>query len=214
MRHKYPRVEPEPVKSESEPHPYAATVAALGLLIFAAIFFPYIIGKYCLGEESFGWPVAKGKLVSFNTDKISGRAGVQYSIRASYEYAVEEKVYQGMRWSIGPQRIWESEFNFVSAKYHPGSPCDVHYQPADPSCAVLRPGGHMGMDAILLIGIATTAALSLMIAKARRFALADGTATIGAVVRRIESRAGWERVTIEAQVSEAGFRRAERQQEI
>ena len=100
-----------------------------------------------------GWPVVTGKIVERGvgpaTTTGGSRAGRYVEPRVTYTYTVEGKHFTGHRIALGANAYDEDKARQV-ANDLPDS-VEVHYNPNDPSDAVLQPSA-IGMSILLLIG--------------------------------------------------------------
>lgn len=123
-------------------------------LVFLALFFSmgfavflYSLWSFNLARQSLAWPVAMGRILKDEcrvaVDRASDRLTLyQYTVSAT-EYT-SEREYFGIRFAIPD----------CSAGYVTGSMAAVHYNPADPAQAVLKPGYYRSAAFGLFAGLA------------------------------------------------------------
>jgi len=119
-------------------------------------------------NESNEWPVVDGNvqnvLVRWTTsssDGDSANPNREYHYEVTYEYIVNDQVYTADRYSLGSgsnaaDRSYNEEEQARSAAfaaYQPAQSVPVHYDPADPSSAVLSPGANWGTYVPLIMGL-------------------------------------------------------------
>jgi len=98
------------------------------------------------------WPVAAGVVVFSGTEaKSSLGDGPATYAKVRYEYEVEGRKYSSERISIGQYGTGGGgHAKAEAAKYPVGAIVKVFYDPADPSQAVLEPGGALFLAIFLL----------------------------------------------------------------
>jgi Protein of unknown function (DUF3592) len=110
-------------------------------------------------RQSLDWPSTSGEIVhaeveehvSVNRDKDGKRTStdITYASNVVYEFRVAAQNYQGHRVRFD----WETtraEAEATVAKYRVGTNMSVYYDPADPSNAVLEPGGDVFTFEVLI----------------------------------------------------------------
>jgi hypothetical protein len=124
-----------------------------GLLLLAAgAAGAYFFGRPVLQTwKSRRWPKVEGTVTGTTVDELPPRIGGgqrTYQLRIRYRYAVGGKSYDGQRFSFtsaGPAHKM-NQFIVEDRKNYPnGKRLDVHYDPGDPSNAVIDtsiPGWH------------------------------------------------------------------------
>jgi hypothetical protein len=103
-------------------------------------------------RKASGWPVVTGRIVERSvgpsTTTGASRPGRYFEPRVTYDYTVAGKSYQGHRIGIATQAYDEDKARKVASEL-PDS-VEVHYNPADPSDALLQPSS-AGMGLLVLI---------------------------------------------------------------
>ncbi len=90
------------------------------------------------------WPTVPGTILSSGLqekrhyDSDTHRTSVTYEPQVQYEYSLMGTVYQGSSLSFGKASYNYSTANKKIAPYPQGASVTVHYDPADPSKAVLE----------------------------------------------------------------------------
>ena len=107
------------------------------------------------------WPVAAGTVlnssVQTHTRRNSrGQTTRSYEPRVSYQYQVGGQTFTGERLGFGNASYGQGKADKKIALYPQGAPVSVHYDPADPSKAVLETkaaGGasYLALGIILLV---------------------------------------------------------------
>ena len=114
-----------------------------------------------------GWPVATGKITERTTgpSTTSGasRPGRYFEPRVTYTYTVDGKPYQGHRIGLTTDGYDQDKAQRVADDL-PAS-VDVHYNPRDPSDALLQPGSTSSGILLLILG-----ALGLLVGAAMLYA--------------------------------------------
>ncbi|MEO7734158.1 MAG: DUF3592 domain-containing protein [Kofleriaceae bacterium] len=99
-----------------------------------------------------GWPVVTGKIVERGvgpaTTTGASRAGRYVEPRVTYTYTVERKHFTGHRIALAANAYDEDKARRVANEL-PES-VEVHYNPSDPSDALLQPSA-IGMSIFILI---------------------------------------------------------------
>ncbi|MEJ2551077.1 MAG: DUF3592 domain-containing protein [Anaerolineales bacterium] len=136
-------------------------------LVFTAIgLFALVRGvvHYRTGKASAAWPAVEGRVadatveVSVSTDS-DGMTSRQYTPHVVYTYSIGGQQYSsdqvniGSKWHYPTRARAEAKLN-----YQTGQRVNVHYNPENPSQAVLEPGSTRGAWGTLLIGIVFSAA--------------------------------------------------------
>jgi Protein of unknown function (DUF3592) len=106
---------------------------------FAAIFYCWGKWNIALGHASKAWPTASAIVTSSDVaERDIYRRGICYRLEVEYDYKVKDFKYKCDRLQFG--NTWLDDENFVrnlAKKYHRGAKVAVHYNPSDPSSAVL-----------------------------------------------------------------------------
>lgn len=99
-----------------------------------------------------GWPVVTGKIVERGvgpaTTTGASRAGRYVEPRVTYTYTVDGKHFAGHRIALAANAYDEDQARQVANEL-PDS-VEVHYNPSDPSDALLQPSA-IGMSILILI---------------------------------------------------------------
>ena len=99
-----------------------------------------------------GWPVVTGKItertVGPSTTSGASRPGRYFEPRVTYSYTVDGKPYSGHRIALTTNAYDEDKARSVANEL-PES-VEVHYNPRDPSDAVLQPSS-IGLSIFILI---------------------------------------------------------------
>ena len=124
------------------------------------------IGVLCLylgamkakeGWEARRWPTAKGRIIVSKVDEFRTGRGIRVArlcLDIDYLYMVKGVIYEGHRVNVG----WacfgsESSVKRALKRYPVGKEVEVHYDPRDPSRALLEPG--LDWSVLFLWGIAS-----------------------------------------------------------
>jgi len=106
---------------------------------FAALFYCWGEWDVALGHASESWPTATAIVESSRVaERDVYRRGMCYRLEVEYEYKVQDAEYKCDRLQFG--NTWLDDEGFVrnlAKKYHPGAKVEAHYNPDDPSSAVL-----------------------------------------------------------------------------
>lgn len=137
-------------------------VLGMPLIVFG-IYYLYI------GNETLSWSSVQGSVVKtdVNTDysrqKTSGatfNTYVYYSVSVTYRYEVDGQRYSSSRYSFGEGDAASWRFRERSdaeaeaaSRFPAGAVVTVHYDPENPTEAVLKPGWNWGTLTPLLIGL-------------------------------------------------------------
>jgi hypothetical protein len=144
---------------------YAAFI--IGGLIFIGV----AINQYMKAKKAEKtWLTAPG--VVLNSDikvhrsrNSKGQTTTNYELQVSYQYQVKDQTYNGDRLGFGSGNYGKSKANKKIALYPQGAQVTVHYDPADPSKAVLETkatnAGNFLTLGILLIGMGVVAFIVL-----------------------------------------------------
>jgi hypothetical protein len=104
-----------------------------------------------LALATLKWPTVEGRVLrSFAKD--TGGESPSWEVVIEYEYVVGGLPYRSRKLRYGLNRLMMKDWaQAVAAKRRPGDSVSVWYDPAKPSRAVLRPGGHVGLTIALII---------------------------------------------------------------
>lgn len=102
-------------------------------------------------RKARSWPVVTGKVVERtvgpSTTTGASRPGRYFEPRVTYDYTVDGKPYQGHRIGVATEAYDEAQARRVVDELPDA--VEVHYNPGDPSDAVLRPSS-IGMSILIL----------------------------------------------------------------
>jgi hypothetical protein len=105
------------------------------------------VGDAVSGWSSRNWPKTRGTVVrAWVQEWESDRGGRSYSLSATYKFEVNGKRYEGDRVRFSNQlqagdfRRGEEELAKIATT---GKPCDVYYDPSDPTRSCLVPGASL-----------------------------------------------------------------------
>lgn len=134
-----------------------------GLLSVFGLYFLFI------ANESLSWPSVEGSVVQTEVrrdTRSKGSSGatlntyVEYYVSVNYTYDVEGNPYFASRYSLGQgdrvSRRYKERSDAeaeAASRFPEGTTVTVHYDPKQPTEAVLAPGWNWGTFAPLLIGI-------------------------------------------------------------
>ena len=113
------------------------------LLFFVILIIICVTGIYYAlrNIDAANWPVAQGKIISSKSMlRSDSDEDTFYEIVATYNYRVEDRVYQGERIRFGGKRAssyWGAN-DIVQNQYFPGASVEVYVNPLDPTDAVLE----------------------------------------------------------------------------
>ncbi len=133
---------------EPKPRRRLGPISILICLVFAALFGVWNVGAvkiYRKAVQSEKWVRTTATVTELEVQSdYTKRRGTTYKIHCRYVYEVNGAEYVGSTIKISPFRNkvdYPSErVDWISERYPVGSKCDVWYNPADPSDAVLEPG--------------------------------------------------------------------------
>ncbi|HTR88107.1 MAG TPA: DUF3592 domain-containing protein [Reyranella sp.] len=97
-------------------------------------------------QASQSWPTAPARIRTSDFLWVTGGyANSYYRARARYTYRVGGTDYEGDRVFFGPRRISDARVvDQVAPKYPPDASAIVHYDPEDPTVAVLETAADLG----------------------------------------------------------------------
>jgi Protein of unknown function (DUF3592) len=118
--------------------PLVVLTSAMGAAVLAFFF----AGRR-ISREAAGWPVTPGTVVISSTETLrqinQGRASISYAPVVEFSYQVHGRDYRSRQITLGANLAGTQSFaEQTAARYPQGSAVDVHYDPANPSNAVLR----------------------------------------------------------------------------
>lgn len=118
-------------------------VVVTGLMACVALFF-VVMGalEWKRAAASQSWPTASGVITESRVVESSSgrRRGRSYTAKVEYAFQVDGQDVKGTRISYRLQPSGQSGASERVAQYPLGAPVTVHYDPADPSQAVLEVG--------------------------------------------------------------------------
>jgi hypothetical protein len=122
-----------------------------GLGVGGSLFFP--LSAFCYAQRRWNlararasrrWPTVRGLVQADTVERRENSFGVFYKLALSYRYEVDGISYQGDRVQFGPARVTAGELiESLATRYPPGAEVDVHYDPNDPSTAVIETSDEM-----------------------------------------------------------------------
>lgn len=137
------------------------------MVVFLGLF--YVLGFGILGHalwlawrstEAAGWPTAPGTLVKLALQTDPGDADPQtgtsptYHIDVAYSYAVAGHTYEGSQLALGYTGSANLDSQTaIQRKLEEAASVLVHYNPADPSSAVLSFGLHRSIRCELVFAL-------------------------------------------------------------
>lgn len=105
----------------------------------------YGLGERSLANDSKTWPITAGIVIAAEIDMSAGRYSAHYQPHVTYVYTVNGESYAGHVPRAGGYSFGsETVADYLLAQYPVGSTVSVHYDPDEPSRAVLEPGGDAG----------------------------------------------------------------------
>lgn len=132
---------------------------AVGFLLTFGLFWTAITGVfdvfigYTLWRQvrAESWPTVSGVVTKSEVESHSDSDGTTYSAEISFRYQVNGQANESDTWRFGAGSSSDSsEARGVVRRYPVGQPVTVHYDPNDPSSAVLEVGVQ-GSDLFLLL---------------------------------------------------------------
>jgi hypothetical protein len=139
----------------------------LGLFVAGGAYLLYLgLRNVWWSWASLSWPAANGTVSESRTEQRTSRdseSGVRSSMheaRLAFTFSAHGRQYLTGRLYFGQAggSSDSSEAELLRLRYPPGSPVRIHYNPADPSRAVVKPGFHA--DVLWLPGAGLVFALS------------------------------------------------------
>jgi len=118
--------------------PLIVLTSAMGAVVLAFFFAGRLIAK-----EAVGWPVTGGTVVISSTESVhqteQGREVISYAPVVEFTYQVHGREYRSRQITLGARLTGTRSFaEQIAARYPQGSSVEVHYDPANPSNAVLQ----------------------------------------------------------------------------
>lgn len=136
-----------------------------GLVVFGLVFagvgyalaFHWGVPLLEKARASETWPVTSGVIETATVvSSTDGDGDTMYEADIVYRYAVLGREYRGADVEVGGQVRSSSRKHAlrVANRYQPGDAVIVHYNPGDPTDAILEPGGTPGGHLVFWIGLA------------------------------------------------------------
>ena len=118
--------------------PLVVLTSAMGAVVLLFFFAGRRVAK-----EAAGWPVTRGTVVISSTESLhqmqQGRDVISYAPVVEFSYQVNGRDYRSRQITLGARLAGTRSFaEQIAARYPQGSPVEVHYEPANPSNAVLQ----------------------------------------------------------------------------
>lgn len=108
------------------------------------------------------WPTVPGSVMSSEvtiqrSHNSKGHTTINYLPKVTYEYQISGQKYNGDSIGFGTATFGKQKADNIVAAYPQGSQVNIHYNPTDPSNAVLEPksvgGGYLIVLGIIMIAI-------------------------------------------------------------
>jgi|SRR5579862_6309232 hypothetical protein len=125
-----------------------------GLGILGPMFFP--LGAFFYAQSRWNvararasrrWPTVPGTVLADEVERRQGPFLMFYKLMLRYRYEVGGNSYEGDRIQFGPARVTAKQLiEMLAEKYPPGAQVNVHYDPNDPSTAVLETSEEMAQQ--------------------------------------------------------------------
>lgn len=103
------------------------------------------------GSLAGGWPTEKGEIISSSADQTGETH--KYRFNVAYEYEVDGKIYTSSRYTTADKLLPREEAERLASRNRPGKPVVVHYDPRNPSNAVLEQSFPTWTVPLLVVGI-------------------------------------------------------------
>jgi hypothetical protein len=134
------------------------TLAGLLFLSLGVVYLARGIQRRQLAARSLQWPVTEGRIHSaaLRTETRSDAEGSKVKVyvpEARYSYTVAAKAYEGNVIRLGIEQFGYTVLQTAQKHielYTAGAPVLVHYDPDDPTVAVLEPGESGGMRNLIV----------------------------------------------------------------
>jgi hypothetical protein len=135
-------------------------VGVLMSLVFSAIglgMLRYARGVSAKAQESLSWPSSEGVIshsaVLARMRQTSNSTNAPtYQADVAYRYKVRGRDYSSARITLADFSSTGGRAQGIVDRYPDGAPVTVHYNPVDPSDAVLEQGGTSGIAILYVIG--------------------------------------------------------------
>lgn len=127
-------------------------MVAIFILLIGAVAVVASISLMSASRKARSWPVVTGRIVERtvgpSTTTGASRPGRYFEPRVAYDYTVDGKAYQGHRIGMTTEAYDEDRARRVVNELPDA--VEVHYNPANPSDAVLQPSS-IGLSLLILI---------------------------------------------------------------
>ncbi len=127
-------------------------MVAIFILLIGAVAVVASLTLMSASRKARGWPVVTGRIVERSvgpsTTTGASRPGRYFEPRVTYDYTVDGKAYQGHRIGMTTEAYDEDKARRVVRELP--DTVEVHYDPSNPSDAVLQPSA-IGMGLLILI---------------------------------------------------------------
>ena len=138
----------------------ATTLGVIRAVIVIPLLFCFGIGviwaawsEWHLATASQTWPTAQATITSSGISESHDDDGTTYHPEVEYRFTVKGKEYTNSKISAtGLSSSHESEVQQIIDQYPEGSTQTVHYNPADPSTAILQAGLAKGDNEPMILG--------------------------------------------------------------
>ena len=130
----------------------------------------WCLRAYWFGEASRGWPRVQGTIVELRHDESldeDAPGGVSFSSHMTYTYAVSGKTYRSKHFTYRPTGGLRQQDAYAMLRgLRRGQSVDVHYDPAEPSRAVVISGTDAGNTQLLVFwGVMLVASLAWLLVR-------------------------------------------------
>lgn len=133
-------------------------IVGIAFLVIGLVFILIYILQKQKARAAEAWPTASGVILSSGLEEHRSynskthRTTVTYSPKIDYEYSVMGQKYNGTKPTFGYAAYDYRTASEKIAPYQPGTSVQVHYNPSDPSNAVLETKA-AGATTMLIVGI-------------------------------------------------------------
>lgn len=110
------------------------------------------IGDVLDGHASTDWPTVPGEVTESFVETHSDDDGTTYSAEVRYTYTVDGEPLRGDRVAFSVWNAGHAKARAIVDTYPVGRTVDVHYEPSDPTNAVLVPGAQLGSYGLVAFG--------------------------------------------------------------
>ena len=150
----------------------AILLGAIFLLIGIGVLY-FGVGEYMSGQASQSWPTVQGVIITSNYSSSyscsNNKCNTYYAPYVFYTYTENGQSYRGNK--VTPLDSSSTSFSYVSglmAQYPVGMQVSVHYNPGDPSLAVLQPGATGDNIMLIIFGLVFAAVGAFVALKSAR----------------------------------------------